>query len=88
MYKHTLNAPVNHYLVNVEISSSLCVPIKQNMQKNMLFRVQGQGLREWLTRNISFVTKNVWMTGLELLGTLAMQGGEGLQIVARLVATV
>lgn len=54
----------------------------------MLFRVQGQGVREWLTRNISSVTNSVWMTGLELLGTLAMQEGEELQIAASLVATV
>lgn len=29
--KHTLNVPVNHYLENAEIMSSLYIPIKQNM---------------------------------------------------------
>lgn len=59
-------------------------PIKQRMQKNMLFSVQGQGLQEWSTQSISLVIKSDWMAGLELLGTLAMEGGEGLQTAARL----
>lgn len=41
--KHTLNASVNHYLENVEILSFLYIPIKQNVQKNVLFSIQGQG---------------------------------------------
>lgn len=32
-------------------------------------------------RGISFVVKNVWMAGVDVLGTLAVQGGE--RIVAR-----
>ena len=32
LYKHPPNAPVNHYLENVEILLSLYIPIKQNMQ--------------------------------------------------------
>lgn len=42
--KHIPNAPVNPLLENVTIRSSLYTPVKQNVQKNMLLGVQGQGL--------------------------------------------
>jgi len=83
LYKHTLNVPVNHYLENVEIPSSLYIPIKQNTYKNVLFSAQGQGLQGWPTQSISFVIKSDWMAGLELLGT-GHGGWEGLQTAARL----
>lgn len=41
LYNHTLKTPTNHCLENVGIPSSLYIPIRQNMQKNMLFTVQG-----------------------------------------------
>lgn len=84
MNKHTLNALVNHHLENVDIPSSLYIPINQDMWRNMLFSVQGQGPTPvWPTWGISFVRKSVQTAGLRLLGALAGQGGEGLQIAAR-----
>ena len=41
-----------------------------------------------LTWGVSSVTKNVCMAGLGLLGTLAVQGREGLWIVAKVVYTI
>lgn len=43
-YRHTLNASVTPYLENMEILSSLSIPIKQNVQNNMFFIIQGQWL--------------------------------------------
>lgn len=51
----------------------------------MLFSVQGQGL--W-GGGVSPLKQSVRMAGLDLLGMLAVQGGEELQIVARLVAMI
>lgn len=76
-YKHTLNVLVNHHLENVEILSSVFMPIKQDMQKNMLYSIQGQGLQGCTTWSISFVRKSGQMAGLDLLGMLVMQGGRG-----------
>lgn len=42
--KHTLNYLVKCYLENVNILLSLCIAIKQNVQQNVSFNVQGQGL--------------------------------------------
>ena len=66
LYKHILIAPVNHYLENIQIPFSFYIPIKQKIQKNVLFSIQSQGLWEWPTRSIFFVTKNVWVADLDL----------------------
>lgn len=75
LYKHTLNAPTNHDPGTTDILSSLYIPTKQNVEKKM-FSIQGQGTGGW---SISFVTKSVWMAGLEFFGILAMQEGDGLR---------
>lgn len=76
-YKHTLNVLVNHHLENVEILSSFFMPIKQEMQKNMLYSIQGQGLQGCTTWSISFVRKSGQMAGLDLFGMRVTQGGRG-----------
>lgn len=60
-------------------------PSSRICRKNM-FSVQGQGLQGRPTGCTSLITKNARITGLELLGALALQGGEGLHRLARLVA--
>ena len=83
--KHTLNTPINHLRMYGSRAPSI-FPSSRICRKNM-FSVQGQGLRGQPTGCTSLITKNARITGLDLLGALAMQGGEGLWIVARLVAT-
>lgn len=83
LYKHTLNVPVNPYLQNVEIPLSLYTLIKHNVEKNVLFSIWRGGSKGGQPRASPFATKNVQVSGLDLLRTLAVQGGEGLQIVAR-----
>lgn len=72
--KRILNAPVNHYLENVKTLSSLSLPIKHNVQKNMSFSVQGQGLPRWPTQSISLLTKSVQVAGFILLGNAGHAG--------------
>lgn len=85
--KHTPNAPVNPFLENVAIRSSLYTPVKQNVQKNMLLGVQGQGLLGGGgvgNGSVSLVAKAVRVAGLDVLGTLVARGGEGPLRVPRL----
>lgn len=65
--KPILNAPGNHCLDNVALLSSFCIPIKQNVQKDVLiFKVSSS--RDGQPWSISLIMKSVQVAVLDLLG--------------------